>query len=244
MTSTIRVGAWNVHEGMTQGGQSFEECVDRVLAERLDLLALQEVPFSGGERPSPLLVSLAERTQLRHHAANVLSPAWLARGQLSGVAVASRFPIEASTTGTLPNPGLKSPDMISFDKGTVTARIEARGRVMAMTSLHLPPFHRFGRRAEDRSFGYIWDDLAKQLEPEGDELLIIAGDFNTPHRQLLLRRMNAGLRSSVTVPTHKGRTIDDIVHSTSAEQVSSRVVQTFSDHCLCVVELRLDAGHG
>lgn len=229
---------------MTERGQSFEECVERVLAERLDLLALQEVPFPGEERPSPLLVSLAERTQLRHHAVQVLSPAWLVRGQLSGVAVASRFPIEVSTAGRLPNPGLESPSMTSFDKGTVTAWVKARGRVVAMTSLHMPPFHRFGRRAEDGSFGYIWDNLAKQLEPEGDELLIIAGDFNTPHRQLLLHRMNADLRSSVTVPTHKGKTIDDIVHSTLAEQVSTRVVKTFSDHCLCVVELSLGTGHG
>ncbi|MEV0595826.1 endonuclease/exonuclease/phosphatase family protein [Nonomuraea cavernae] len=239
MISRIRVGTWNVHEGVTDHGDVLDEAVEHVLAERLDLLALQEVPFPEGSRSSPLLTELAERTRLRHYQANVLSPSWLVQGKRSGVAVASRFPIETAAVAVLPNPRLERGGMLSFDKGTVTARVRAMGRLVAMTSLHMPPFHRFGRRADDPDFGYIWDNLAKQLEPEEDEVTVIAGDFNTSHRRLLLRRIGADLETSVTGATRRGKAVDDIVHSASVARVSARVVRTFSDHCLCVAELDL-----
>jgi endonuclease/exonuclease/phosphatase family metal-dependent hydrolase len=240
--TTIRVGTWNVHEGVAEHGDLTEECVQRVLDERLDLLALQEVPFAAGDAPplppSPLLARLAERTSLRHHAGNVLSPTWLVQGMWSGVAVASRFPIETAVEIVLPNPRLESDGMRSFDKGAVTAVVKAAGRVVAMTSLHMPPFHRFGRKAQNPDFAYIWDHLAKQLEPRHGELAVIAGDFNTSRRDLLLRRIGATLESSVREPTHNGTAVDDIVHP-PAGRVSSRVVPTSSDHHLCVVELEL-----
>ncbi|MFC4112273.1 endonuclease/exonuclease/phosphatase family protein [Nonomuraea zeae] len=237
--TTIRVGAWNVHEGVAEHGDVAGECVERVLDERIDLLALQEVPFPADRGLSPLLARLAERTRLRHHARNVLSPAWLVPGMLSGVAVASRFPIETTADTVLPNPRLESGGLRSFDKGAVTAVVKAAGQVVAMTSVHMPPFHRFGERADNPELGYIWDSLARHLEPKEGELTVIGGDFNTPHRGLLLERIEAELESSVSAPTHKGKAVDDIVHSASVKRLSARIVRTFSDHCLCVVELGL-----
>ncbi|MEW9549520.1 endonuclease/exonuclease/phosphatase family protein [Nonomuraea sp. NPDC050783] len=239
--SRIRVGTWNVHEGVGAPGGIADECVRRVLEERIDLLALQEVPFPAGSRPSPLLRGLAERTPLRHLAHHVLSPAWLVEGPaFSGVAVASRFPIGATADADLPNPRLERDGLRSFDKGGVTAFVEVAGRTVAMTSLHMLPFHRFGRRAEDRDFVHIWENLAKQLTPKDDEIPVIAGDFNTPRRDLLVARMHVELASAISEPTHRGMALDDVVHAAAARRVSARTVATFSDHRLCVVELDLD----
>jgi endonuclease/exonuclease/phosphatase family metal-dependent hydrolase len=240
VTRTLRIGAWNVHEGVAEHRSALDECAERILDERLDLLALQEVPFSPGSESSPFLSRLAMSTPLRHHAVRVLSPSWLVPGMRSGVAVASRFPIETVKGAVLPNPRLVHGGFRTFDKGSVTAVVKVGEHLVAMTSLHMPPFHRFGRRADNPEFGYIWDRLATQLEPEQGELAVIAGDFNTPNRHLLLRRIGVDLHSSVSRPTHNGTAVDDILHPASVERRSSRLIDTFSDHSLCVVELSLE----
>ncbi|MEO3801388.1 endonuclease/exonuclease/phosphatase family protein [Nonomuraea sp. B10E8] len=224
----LRVGTWNVREGWKgEGDDTGTHDVVRLIQDLdLDVLALQEVPFHGGR--SPMLESIAGQTPLRHVAGHVLSQAMHVPGS-AGIALAARLPLEDVNRVILPNPELAANGLRSFDKGLMTARMPWQGRMIAVAGLHMVPFGRFGRRAEDPAFSHVWDRAGKEIERVMLPLTFVGGDFNTPRRDLL------GLPLE---PVHStGR--DAVLHSEGARAVTLKTVETFSDHPALVVEFAL-----
>ncbi|MFC6080340.1 endonuclease/exonuclease/phosphatase family protein [Sphaerisporangium aureirubrum] len=235
LSAYVRVGTWNVNEAtaVRSGVDPFLEILHLVREQRLDLLAMQEVPFPDCSDVSPLFQRLLGETQLSYMAGHNLSPSYVRPGGRSGVAIASRFPFDEVTRAVFPNPQLVSEGIYSFDKGTVTIRISLGGRKITLGSVHLFPFHRFHRRAEEPEFSAIWDHLAKEVEQYDDEVVVFAGDFNTEQRDLVLRRLEGPLQSALP-----GGRVDDVLFG-GARLVTVTTVPTFSDHPLCIAELDL-----
>lgn len=220
------------------------EVVRLVANHAIDILALQEVDYSPkGE--SPILAALASGTQLGYIAQATLSASALTPGRFSGLAVASSYPIVASQFHMLPNPNLRverdGQMMQTFDKGVLACTIDIDGTFISMTSVHGYPFHRFARDASEPEFNSVWGTLARVLSASGTRPFIVGGDFNTAVRSLVVDRASSKLRRAVgEVPTHRGLAIDDILYS--AGLVSSgraMVIPNFSDHHLCVADLKV-----
>jgi endonuclease/exonuclease/phosphatase family metal-dependent hydrolase len=224
----LRVGTWNVREGWKgEGDDTGTHDVVRLIQDLdLDVLALQEVPFQGIR--SPMLEAIARQTPLRHVAGHVLSQAMHVAGS-AGIALAARLPLDNVDRVILPNPELAANGLRSFDKGLMTAWLAGEDHMIAVGCLHMVPFRRFGRRAEEPAFGHIWNRAAKEIERVMLPLTFVGGDFNTPRRDLLDLPLD---------PAHSTAR-DAVLHSRAARPVALKTVETFSDHPVHVVEFAL-----
>lgn len=249
LTGGLRVGSWNVREGLPDGTDdpagrvtAMADLAAALAAYPVDVLALQEVDFDPSGA-SAVLDALRAHTPLRHVYAEPVSPSAYLAGHAAGVGIASRVPVVEHGLELMPNPGLRlqwrGEAVYSFEKGMIAGAVELAGLRVTVTSVHLFPFRRFGRTPEEPEFAPIWRDLADQLGKFADEPLVVCGDFNTPRRDLLLRAADRPLSRAVGErPTHRGLPIDDILYSADfAEVATPDVVRTFSDHDLCVAHL-------
>ena len=150
----------------------------------------------------------------------------------SGLALVSRFPLESVTRTFFPNPCLRLDRLRSFDKGVMTAAITVGGHSVSVAGVHLFPFHRFGRRAEEDDFTPIWDLLGNEIAKQAKGPVFVAGDLNTRRRDLIpphIVALDPAVRTGV----------DDILYGAGARLISVSTVPGFSDHPLCVAEFEL-----
>lgn len=242
-TTRLRVATWNLLECVCDGATAdpAAELLSVLNDEHIDLIALQEVPFAGRSDVSPLLSSISARTPLRHTAGYVLSRSIRGDRGWSGLAVASRFPIDSFRAAVLPRPRLARGGPWTQDRGLVTVHSTVAGREVAMTAVHLFPFQRLGRQAEEPEFAEMWRWLAEQLEPDDEETVLVAGDFNTPCRHLLLDRSRLPLHSALHGrPTRDGQALDDVLYGKGATLAAVAVLPTRTERPLCVADLVLD----
>ncbi|MFD9036584.1 endonuclease/exonuclease/phosphatase family protein [Streptomyces sp. NPDC059567] len=249
----LRVATWNVHEAVPEGGtddifQGGESAyysrsvTDMLLEGAIDVIGMQEVGFSGEGR-SELLDLILETTPLRHVAAFPLHASSFFPGRLSGVAIASRFPLRDVHRHRLPNPGLSTrfgDDVIhSHDKGLVSAVCESDAGVrLDIATVHSFPFHLFGREATETEFTPVWKSLAARLGELSAQSLLVCGDFNAEHAAELLAARGLPLGSAMTgTTTYRGSAVDDVLHGSGFRLVSSSTVPNLSDHCLCLAKL-------
>lgn len=209
----------------------------------IDVVALQEVDFDRSGR-SRVLADIHANTELRHIEVFPYSPSAFFPGARAGVAVASRYPIVRKREFTLPNPGLRitrdGRTYDSYDKGMLACEIEADGKALTVVSVHMFPFHMFERPADHDDFHEIWWTLRRHLGELGAlRPLVVAGDFNTDDRRLLRdvdgRPLTGTTQGQVT---HRGYAADDILFSPEVpDPPRAQVLDTFSDHRLCLVDL-------
>jgi endonuclease/exonuclease/phosphatase family metal-dependent hydrolase len=243
----MRIGTWNVNEGRPderRGASGTWQDVAPSL-DGLDVLALQEVPFDPDGR-SPFLAAVQDGTRLRFAAAAVLSPAIFDPDGSSGLALLSRRPLAATQLVKLPNPDLvttRDRPMRTYDKGILSGRVAIEDRTLTVASIHLFPFHRFGRKADEPEFGAIWETVAGFAEQHREDPLVICGDYNAESRDPLLRRVSRKLTSTFSaVRTSRAYKFDDILWSGELSLRTSSTTETFSDHKLCVADFTWAAG--
>ncbi|MGW5733050.1 MULTISPECIES: endonuclease/exonuclease/phosphatase family protein [Streptomyces] len=254
--STLTVLSWNLHEGIDASSGAFahgagpanpratEEVVAMIAERNVDVAAFQEVGFDRHGH-AELLAELRRRTPLRHVAAHPLHASSFTPGRRSGVAVASRFPLRKTGRYVLPNPGLRvvldGQEIHSHDKGHVRVTVGLGESEVDVTSLHSFPFYLFRRDAAEPEFKEIWRALADQLErPGGPRRLLVCGDFNANASELLLDTLDVPLVSTFDGrPTHRGRSVDDVLHSPDLVLTESVTVDNYSDHLACVAVFQL-----
>lgn len=249
VTRYLRVGTWNIHEGIPVGGQSFdkkaqEELVDLISQEQIDVLCLQEVDFDHCGH-SRVLDTICSKTNLKFIAKSILSESSFFPSESAGVAIASRFPLKNSRERGLKNPRLvgelDGTSITTFDKGLVSAVVAAPDMSFRIASLHAFPFHLFGRYAGDQNFKFIWLDLASEISKLANYPLVVCGDFNATQRYLVLGSTEVALARVIgDVPTYKDKAYDDILISSYFHAQSSWTIENFSDHRLCLADLRLE----
>jgi endonuclease/exonuclease/phosphatase family metal-dependent hydrolase len=210
----------------------------------VDVAALQEVRFPASGQIGEL-AQAAERAGLPHAAFYPLSAACFRAGELSGLALLSRHPFRDKQQAKLPNPGLSHERngtiQTSYDKGLLSAVLDRNGHSVRVVSLHAPPFHRFGRAPDE--FGSIWAALAASIGTLDDLPLLVGGDFNTGRRELLTEHVNWRLHQAIgDRKTHFDKATDDILYTDAFELVNSRVIETQSDHALCLAEFEPVSG--
>jgi hypothetical protein len=83
----------------------------------------------------------------------------------------------------------------------------------------------------------LWQELADAVDALGDLPVLLGGDFNTEHRELLTSKTARNFRRGVTgTLTYRGMDSDDVIYSPEFELRRAQVISTFSDHDLCVCE--------
>jgi endonuclease/exonuclease/phosphatase family metal-dependent hydrolase len=243
MTATMRMGTWNIREGI---GVADNLCkskeIGRILDDvRLDILALQEVPFDRFSRSDIISIITAE-TDLQHAEVFPLSPAIYYPHGRSGLVVMGRSPLQTISRFLFPNPMLTcdvaGQKMVSWDKGMLVVRVGEAMPPLHVASLHGFPLRRFGREADDPEFGGIWTALADHLD-ELPGTAVVSGDFNTDRPDLVSSRMSAHRMRPVI--NGAGHTRDEILCDVSVRSSGLTVIPTFSDHPLFVADLLLGA---
>lgn len=244
----LRIGTWNLRELYpgSSGSNVEQEIVDRVNAEDLHVLLLQEVRFDRTGWSAALEI-LARKTDLHHTSGSPLSRTIRFPGALSGVAIATRLPHTDPRRVLLPNPGLvverPTGRLVTWDKGLHMVRTGHRGLVVG--SVHSFPFHMFGRDPADGEFNPVWRAMAAVVDEVPARHVVLGGDFNATDREVLLRfvtrrRLTAANQGGVA--THGDRTDDDILHDSHAVLRRFSIVPGYSDHALCVAELSFGEG--
>jgi endonuclease/exonuclease/phosphatase family metal-dependent hydrolase len=244
--TSVRVATWNVREGHAVGGdrppKEFAEEAARLVNEYdIDVLALQEVDFDPAGR-SAMISAIRGGTGLGHIGTLPLSPSSFAPRGRTGLAVASRYPLVGHQHATLPNPDLTVPTdrglMHSFDKGLLECVVEIAGRRFSMVCVHLFPFRRFHRDAADPDFRSVWSTLGTLLAEGVTDPMVVAGDFNSADRRLVLDNTDVTLIPTMAGrPTHGDLSVDEIFYSSGLIAVRTEVIDSLSDHALCLVEL-------
>jgi endonuclease/exonuclease/phosphatase family metal-dependent hydrolase len=236
---TLKVATWNIHEGVpvTPDGDPAAELVK--LLDGVDLVALQEVALTpDGSFPDsgPLDgIGLTRRTTFPNSASAMFPD------RRMGVAILSRWPCGEARRVLLPNPDLRISSgerrLASHDKGMLAVKVHIGNRTLWFATVHVFPFHKFERDARDAAFGNVWQELAYSIDALGDLPVLLGGDFNTEHRELLTsktaRRFRRGVTGSVT---YRGVDSDDVIYSPELELRGTQVIPTFSDHDLCLCE--------
>ncbi|GAA2795089.1 hypothetical protein GCM10010441_20440 [Kitasatospora paracochleata] len=248
--TALSVASWNLHEGLdaeadphpgAADSNSMHSVAHLVREHGIDVIGLQEVGFDA-DGTSELLDFLQAATPLRHIARHPLHESSFFPGRLSGVAIASRFPLYALKRHSLPNPRLSvqlgDAEIRSHDKGFMSAQFDIGEIRIGVTVVHALPFHLFRREAADAEFKPIWEYLSTRIGEEDAKHAIICGDFNTPDRGLLLRDGFLKLSSAMgKQPTYKDVALDDILYGFGLRVGSATTVDNFSDHKLCIAEV-------
>jgi endonuclease/exonuclease/phosphatase family metal-dependent hydrolase len=230
-----------VHEGVCADGrlpETQESFWAELVAARVDVAALQEVRLRADGDLDDLTLA-AKSAGMPHVSVFSLSASSVREGELAGLALLSREPFRDEQREKLPNLGLSGEadgsSIESYDKGLLSAVLDHNGLPLRVVSLHVPPFHRFGRAADE--FPFLWEAVAKSIGPLDGTPLLVCGDFNTDDRELLTDQIDGELRSAIAgQETHRGRSFDDILHSDALDLVHREVIPTQSDHAICVAE--------
>jgi endonuclease/exonuclease/phosphatase family metal-dependent hydrolase len=111
-----------------------------------------------------------------------------------------------------------------------------------VSSVHCYPFHKFGRKAEEEEFRPIWQALAAAINNIPDYRILVAGDFNTERRDLIVDMVkNHRLIPAIDgTATHRGRAVDDILHAQRLIRRSFSVTPGLSDHAFCQAEFSIE----
>ena len=245
----IRFATWNVREGrqishpMEFEDSSMVENVALLKEYQVDIIALQEV--DNPATTSRVLKIIEARTDLKHIASMRLSRSSFEGDESAGVAIASRFPFQYTHQELLPNPKLpitwNGGESISHDKGLLTCVMNVNDIRICFISIHVFPFHRFGRDAGDAELTNVWQKVSTCTNAPGGPV-VLAGDFNTQDRLLVSGVARGDMSSAFKgVATHNGKETDDILFSRHFEMLGDpQAVVNFSDHHLCIVSLRLN----
>ena len=244
----MRVATWNVREGVPEGYEKrpphstvLDDMAAKVRELELDLLVLQEVDFSSNG-DSHVINAIKSDTHLQNSREYSYSPSSFYAGMRAGMALVTRFPIVRHSSFLLPNPDLKvsyeGRQVGTFDKGVLSCVVDMNGIRTSVVAVHMFPFHMFERSASDPAFASGWEHIRRLIARLG-EPLIVAGDFNTSKRDLVVRGSEQRLQSAVDAQiTHRGFSADDILYSAGRFRIDRvDVLDNFSDHQLCVAEL-------
>lgn len=247
----LRVGSWNIREIFPVGArpesrpQACQEVIDTIRFTNMDILAIQELDFtSSGE--SRTLQRIAKDTDLKYVAGFPLSPSSYFATESAGVGIASRYPIRDQRYINFRNPHLSTRIdgrlLTTHEKGLLgVLTADPDGNMFRVLSLHSVPYHVFQRHANDIDFDPIWTDIAHKIGAFADKPLIVCGDFNTSHRELLLDRSPVHMLLSGIVggqATYNGMAADDVLVTSQFKEASVQLLPGFSDHVLCLVELK------
>lgn len=242
----LTVASWNLHEGVPAASsrigqvETVDQVTELINAHKIDIAAFQEIGFSdNGDCES--LNAVRKATSLTHTAAWPMHGSSFCRDRLSGIAIASRYPLHEVGRHTLPNPNLRTridgTEIMSHDKGMISAKTQWADLELHIVTLHSFPFYLFGREAQEHEFEPVWKAMNSYLTDMGDGPLIVCGDFNTPNRGLLLDKSGQRLQSALLgKTTYRGISSDDVLYSSDFTVQEIRIIENFSDHEMCAVD--------
>jgi endonuclease/exonuclease/phosphatase family metal-dependent hydrolase len=241
----IRVLTWNVHGRIRTSGVGDPDILAALAKSEASVVALQELAFDATGRHGNM-ASLGARLGVPHLAIHDFSPSHLATGERIGVALLSRWELDAQRAITLPNPRISvvrdGRELVSHDKGALVANAKVGNRWIVIVSIHLLPSHLFGHAPGDSSFYPIWRALSDILRDLADCPTILCGDFNVDSLAAVVPDIfEEGLfQCAIDLPTRpNGRRHDKILCSHHWTVVRGEVLEAEADHYACIADLRL-----
>jgi len=241
---TIRVLTYNVHRCQGTDRHVSPQRIARLIAEYdPDVVALQDVKCGpDGADGSGQAQAIARELQMETHPATAIHVVADALGN----AVLSRLPLRLVRSDRLPSLTDKEGD----PRGAMWVAVEVGSQELHVLNVHLGLPARDRQRQVDAILGGAWLG-----DPRFGEPRIVCGDFNTPRRSRLHRRLRQSLRD---VPlcfgdTRRRRRLLDRyplsrignvyvgrhVELVSIEVPTSKRALVASDHLPVLVEVRL-----
>lgn len=240
---TLRILAYNVHRCVGLDRRQAPERIARLIARYdPDVVALQELhvgPSSAGHLDQAHAIAHEFQMECRLPVVHVETDAF-------GNAVLSRLPLRLVRSRQLPSLAEGKQEA----RGAMWVTVDVDGQDLQLLNAHL------GLPARERAL-QVETLLGEQWlgDPEFREPRVVCGDFNTPARSQIYRRICRLLRDAQlpveghrprrTFPTHYplGR-IDHVfvgrgVEVTGIEVASSKLALVASDHLPVLVEMRL-----
>ncbi len=154
-----------------------------------------------------------------------------------GQAIVSRFPISSHDFSLFYNPKFETvrpngEKWVSHNKGLTTGILDMEGKELAVMTLHLIPFRKFGVPLDDQRVESARKSIVEKIKTDPGHLLL-QGDFNVDDQSLkgflpeVMGKCQEVLSDKPTTP--KGRRYDHVVYK-GMMHIKSEVIETLTDH--------------
>ena len=158
---------------------AIDAIVDKLKTISPDIVAFQEIQKSDSYDQAETIAAKLGFEYVTHE-----SFSWSHNedGADLGNAIISKYPITLKCSGKFINPNVSvtwedGTIAVTHDKGFIQGIIDIKGIVVAVTTLHLTPFRKFGMELTDAKAVEILKDVPHKIGTDTD-IRIVLGDFN------------------------------------------------------------------
>lgn len=187
----LRALTWNIGGGKlltpgadpnrlaSYGRDGLEEIAAFIKQSGADVVALQEAQQCDGHDQVETIARLAGYDYYFYDAA---SESHIDKGSTLGNGILSKYPISEHAFRQFINPNVRvtledGSTMATHDKGSSSCAISVDGQRIAVATLHLTPFRKFGIMPESELAQTVLSDVSSKLCTTSEHALIM-GDFN------------------------------------------------------------------
>ena len=238
----MKIATWNIGEDERNVKgyltlDSYNEIVKQIKINNVDVICFQEAITSSKNLPKIKEFILAN-TNLKYAIEFELSDSHINIGSKMGIVICTRYKISNIEKIMLDNPKLiyKANDEINYyshDKGFIMCDINN----IKLVTGHCLPFHVFKKSILD--YLNIFENIDNKLYLEKMESIILCGDMNYDDIEVMFPKFYSKSKATINEATRKEKQLDHILVTKNIKLINSRVIDTYFDHKLCVVDIEL-----
>ena len=221
------------------------EIIELIKEVNPDIISLQETHKN---KSQDQVQTIAKAVGLKYYISDTYADSHVEPGQKLGQGIISRFEISNHDFQLFYNPHFQvvwedGSIAVSHDKGVTSCEIDIDDTKIALKTLHMIPFRRFGVDPLSKEAEMVLNDVQTKLKGNNDRLLI-QGDFNFDQESLMAILPSLFTKEVKEIPqkeptTPKGRKYDHIIYKGLTLTESNTVKDVLTDHYPVVSEFQL-----
>lgn len=234
---------------------SIQAYIDYFKQHHPDILCLAEVLLDDTDGNSEMIRTFSQALNLPFYTALGHEESWIYVGKYYGMAILSKYEIEAYETFKLPNPRLEvdrpnGDHWVMHDKFAQYAELETELGRLNLFNLHYFPVHHFGKRMQDDDLSHIREELVRVFRlKDTTKPTLITGDFNNKGVKLKAAfpelfengLFDESVETETTICNGVDQ-LDHILYTPKSLKVTRSFAEKFiSDHYSLVAEIELNS---